>query len=54
MAHNVKCAVCGETFDRDKIQAVRHGARRYAHLRCCPNGELVTTETDPEKIKEQH
>lgn len=53
MAHNVKCAVCGETFDRDKIQAVRHGARRYAHLRCCPNGELVTTEVDPEKIKKQ-
>lgn len=53
MAHNVKCAICGEVFDRDKIQAVKHGARRYAHLRCKPDGELVTVETDPEKIKEQ-
>jgi hypothetical protein len=53
MAHNVKCAICGETFDRDKIQAVKHGARRYAHLRCNPAGELVTSEVDPEKIKEQ-
>lgn len=53
MAHNVKCAICGETFDRDKIQAVKYGARRYAHLRCKPDGELVTVETDPEKIKEQ-
>ena len=53
MAHNVKCAICGESFDRDKIQAVKHGARRYAHLRCNPNGELVTAEVDPEKIKEQ-
>lgn len=53
MAHNVKCAICGEVFDRDKVQAVRHGARRYAHLRCKPDGELVTVETDPEKIKEQ-
>ena len=53
MAHNVKCAICGEVFDRDKVQAVRHGARRYAHLRCKPDGELVTAETDPEKIKEQ-
>lgn len=53
MAHNVKCAICGETFDRDKIQAVKHGARRYAHLRCNPSGEVVAlAETDPEKIKE--
>jgi hypothetical protein len=54
MAHNVKCAICGEVFDRDKVQTVKHGARRYAHFRCNPSGELVTaSETDPEKIKEQ-
>lgn len=41
MAHNVKCTVCGETFDRDKIQAVKVSARRYAHHRCFPQGELV-------------
>lgn len=41
MAHIVKCTVCGEKFDRDKIQAVKVGARRYAHYRCMPDGELV-------------
>lgn len=41
MAHNVKCTVCGQVFDRDKIQAVKSGARRYAHHRCMPEGELV-------------
>jgi hypothetical protein len=41
MAHIVKCTVCGESFDRDKVQAVRSGARRYAHYTCLPEGELV-------------
>lgn len=41
MAHMVKCTVCGELFDRDKIQAVKSGARRYAHYTCLPEGELV-------------
>lgn len=41
MAHMVKCTVCGESFDRDKVQAVRSGARRYAHYTCLPEGELV-------------
>lgn len=41
MAHPVKCAVCGETFDRDKIQAVKYNGRRYAHQTCFPQGELV-------------
>ena len=41
MAHNVKCTVCGQTFDRDKIQAVKVSARRYAHYSCKPDGELV-------------
>ena len=41
MAHNCKCAICGITFDRDKIQAVYHGSRRYSHYKCNPSGELV-------------
>lgn len=41
MAHLVKCTVCGKQFDRDKIQAVKSGARRYAHYSCLPEGELV-------------
>lgn len=41
MAHMVKCSVCGGQFDRDKVQAVKSGARRYAHHTCMPDGELV-------------
>ena len=41
MAHPVKCACCGETFDRDKIQAVKYNGRRYAHQTCFPQGEIV-------------
>ena len=41
MAHMVKCKICGKSFDRDKIQAVRVGAARYAHFTCKPDGEKV-------------
>jgi hypothetical protein len=41
MAHYVICSVCGQRFDRDKIQAVKSGARRYAHYSCKPDGEIV-------------
>ena len=54
MAHMVKCAVCGVSFDRDKIQAVKAGARRYAHHTCKPDGELVplpVSQADPELEK---
>lgn len=44
MAHIVKCSVCGEKFNRDVTQAVKSGARRYAHQRCMPDGELVPLE----------
>lgn len=43
----VKCAICGQTFDYEKVQGVKYGARRYAHLACYPDGELV-----PLKVKE--
>lgn len=52
MAHNVKCAICGKSFDRDKIQSVKYGARRYAHQACYPQGEIVPLlikEEDPDK-----
>ena len=49
MAHNVKCTVCGKTFDRDKVQAVKVGARRYAHYSCCQTGELVPMENPVEE-----
>ena len=40
MAKYCICKVCGVKFDREKIQAVVAGARRYAHQTCMPNGEL--------------
>lgn len=50
MAHLVTCSKCGKKFDRDKIQAVQTGARRYAHLTCDPdNSKLV-----PLEVKEQN
>lgn len=39
--HKVKCAICGQTFDRDVIQAVKHSANRYSHYDCEPDKELV-------------
>lgn len=54
IAHIVKCTVCGCSFDRDKVQAVRSGARRYAHYNCLPTGELVELpkreEKDPDLV----
>ena len=52
--HMVKCAICGQMFDRDSVQAVKHGARRYAHYDCYPEGEkvsLVIKEVDPDLTK---
>lgn len=41
MAHYCICTVCNQRFDRDKVQAVKSGARRYAHQTCLPSGEIV-------------
>jgi len=51
--HLVKCPICGKTFDRDSEQAVKYGARRYAHQACYPEGELVPLGpvADPDMIK---
>lgn len=40
MAHIVKCAICGLSFDRDKVPAVKHGARRYSHPECEASQEV--------------
>lgn len=47
--HIVKCVVCGEAFDLNQVQGVKHGARRYAHQTCFPSGELVPMEKPPEE-----
>ena len=55
MSHIVKCAICQKTFDRDKVQAVKHGARRYSHYECEPTGEkvpLVKKDEDLQKLLE--
>lgn len=52
MSHYVICSKCGKRFDRDKIQAVKSGARRYAHYECDPSGEIVPLpEKDPDLTK---
>jgi len=51
-AHKVKCSVCGEIFDTNKIQAVKSSARRYAHYSCMPNGTKIKIEQkDPNLIE---
>lgn len=50
--HLVKCAICGETFDRDSIQAVRHGARRYSHATCEPDNTDFVPLVLPKKKAE--
>ena len=51
--HLVKCAICNQIFDTNLVQAVKHGARRYSHYTCEPDGELVPLgpEADPDMIK---
>lgn len=55
MSHYVICSKCGAKFDRDKVQAVRTGARRYAHATCDPNNTdfvpLLVKEEDPDLTK---
>ena len=55
MAHYVICSICGKRFDRDKVQAVKSSARRYAHQSCCPQGEIVPlpqVDEDLQKLNE--
>ena len=49
VAHPVICSICGKRFDRDVEQAVKTGARRYAHYKCKPDGELVPLAEKPEQ-----
>ena len=50
MSHIVICSICGQKFDRDKIQAVKHGARRYSHATCEPdNTDFVPLVQKPEE-----
>lgn len=49
MAHKCKCPKCNIEFDRDKIQAVKIGARRYGHATCYPESkDFIPLEVKPE------
>lgn len=52
VAHNVKCKVCGITFDRDVIEAVPAGGRRYAHATCA--GEILEPTEEEEELATLH
>lgn len=55
MSHYVICSKCGAKFDRDKVQAVKTGARRYAHASCDPDNKdfvpLAIKKEDPDLTK---
>ena len=55
MSHYVICAICQERFNRDRIQAIKISARRYAHAQCAEDsgtkGELMPVLPQKEKKK---
>ena len=55
IAHYVKCAKCGQTFNRDKCPAILVGARRYAHQDCASeNDEKLSKELQDKKELEEY
>lgn len=54
MAHYVICSICGERFDRDKIECEKTSARRYAHVECIKRKENEKTkeEIDKEELEQ--
>ena len=51
MAHPVKCTICGEVFDRDRVECVNTATRRYAH-KSCYNKEQGTL-SEEEKYRQK-
>ena len=49
MAHVVKCKVCGQQFDRDKIPCIAVSAKRYAHIKCATEAGLSGQKIEPPK-----
>ena len=47
MAHLVKCKVCGQQFDRDKVSCVMVSAKRYAHKACAEKAGLTGEIVEP-------
>ena len=53
MSHYVKCPKCGETFDRDIIQAVKVNGRRYGHAKCYPDNNNFVPLVEKKISEEQ-
>ena len=53
MSHYVKCPKCGETFDRDIIQAIRINGRRYGHAKCYPDNNNFVPLVEKKISEEQ-
>ena len=53
MSHYVKWPKCGETFDRDIIQAVRINGRRYGHAKCYPDNNNFVPLVEKKISEEQ-
>lgn len=47
-----KCFVCGVTFDRNAVQAVRHSANRYSHATCEPENKNFVPMAAPKKAED--
>ena len=48
-AHYVKCCICGKTFNRDKVDCVMVGSRRYAHTECSQTEEEKKTKEQKDR-----
>ena len=49
MAHYVVCPYCNKKFDRDKVDCVQVGARRWAHTTCAAAQETTRKQEDIDK-----
>lgn len=52
IAHNVKCSICAQQFDRDKIAFVQTAAKRYAHASCALRKAAEENKTLTLEIKD--
>lgn len=50
IAHIVTCYYCSTKFDRDKVDHVKVGARRYGHAACAKRVSVLNNEAMPEVI----
>lgn len=49
----VKCAICGLSFDKDKVKCVKHNSRRYSHFDCEPDKPLYVSLISQENAEKQ-